>query len=168
MKVIQFIGYKNSGKTTLVCRLLQQLTAAGYIAGAVKHDSHQFEMDQPGKDTWRFREAGAQSVAITSAVQTAYIEQTRVSLSELVGRMGQSDYVLVEGFKEERYPKIVILKTPEQADLMAKSVNVQAVVLWKEMPELPTSLPRFHVNDTARLFDWLVKEDWGRLEEPSC
>ncbi|CAM3025676.1 molybdopterin-guanine dinucleotide biosynthesis protein B [Paenibacillus sediminis] len=160
MKVIQFVGYKNTGKTTLVCRLVNMLNHSGYKVGAIKHDAHHFEMDHPGKDTWNFREAGAQAVAITSKTQSAYLEETQVPLAELISRMEHMDYILVEGFKKESYPKIVIVKCADQAALVEQSEKVRAVVSWGEISEMPYSLPQFHIDETDKMFHWIINENW--------
>ncbi|GAA0324695.1 molybdopterin-guanine dinucleotide biosynthesis protein B [Bacillus carboniphilus] len=128
--VLQIVGYKNRGKTTLVCKLLEQLKTQGYRVGSIKHDAHQFEMDKPGKDTWKHREAGAETVAITSSTQTAIIIERPSSVQELLEKMGHLDFVLVEGFKNGPYPKITILKEKADKEMLQELTNVIGVASW--------------------------------------
>jgi molybdopterin-guanine dinucleotide biosynthesis protein B len=109
--VICFIGPKNSGKTTLLEKVIRELSTAGLRLAAFKHDAHEFQIDHEGKDSWRFAEAGADKVIISSATKTALVERHAVapSLESLVGRHARDvDLVLVEGYKASRFPKIVV------------------------------------------------------------
>ncbi|MFY0543629.1 molybdopterin-guanine dinucleotide biosynthesis protein B [Brevibacillus sp. H7] len=144
-RVVQFVGYSNSGKTTLLAKLIPGLEREGIRVGVIKHDGgHDFEWDQPGKDTYRFREAGASIVAIQSATKTAMVEQRPVPLQQLVKRMGEAgaDLVLVEGFKREGYPKLVMLRDPSDAELLDTLSDVVAVISREQFvhPVLPVFL----------------------------
>lgn len=150
--IVQIVGYKNSGKTHLVCRLIQSLVRLGYRVGTVKHDAHEFEIDQEGRDTWRHRAAGAEVVAITSPSQTAIVEQRPQTLSELVSRISGVDILLVEGFKMEDYPKIVLLRQPEDYVLTNQVSRVAAMAVsfpWQQQEALP--FPVFDRDDTEGL-----------------
>lgn len=156
--VLQLVGYSNSGKTTLLTKMILLLEQQGLRVGVIKHDGgHDFEWDTPGKDTWRYREAGASLVAITSQTKTAMIEQRPVSLSVLVERMAQAgaDLVLVEGFKKEAYPKLVLLREPEHMELLDVVTNVVAVVGWGEVDLV--GLPFFHVDDVRGIVKFVCK-----------
>lgn len=130
--VFQVVGYKNTGKTTLTCRLIRLLRKAGYTVGTIKHDAHDFEIDLPGKDTWQHREAGADAVAITSdgGGRTFLLEQRALALNELVGRMAHVDVVVVEGFKLETYPKIVMVRTASDLALIGQVTEPIAIAAW--------------------------------------
>ncbi|MED4604423.1 molybdopterin-guanine dinucleotide biosynthesis protein B [Paenibacillus validus] len=130
--VFQVVGYKNTGKTTLTCRLIRLFRAAGYSVGTIKHDAHDFEIDLPGKDTWQHREAGAEAVAITSdgGGRTFILEQRPLALNELVQRMAHLDIVVVEGFKSEDYPKIVIVREAGDLALIGRVSHPIAVAAW--------------------------------------
>lgn len=136
--VIQVVGMKNAGKTTLVCKLVEALAGKGLEVGTVKHDAHRFEMDHEGKDTWRHREAGASRVAISSEAQgqTCYIEQRYTPLSGILERMADLDVVVVEGFKSEGYPKIVIIRKPEHLELLGRLSPILAVASWLPAEEI--------------------------------
>lgn len=128
--VIQIVGYKNRGKTTLVCRLVENLLKKGYRIGTIKHDAHDFEIDVPGKDTWHYREAGAESVAITSKTKTAIIEQRPTPVNDLVNQMQHLDVVLIEGFKLGPFPKIVLIKEETDKLLLDELENVIGGASW--------------------------------------
>lgn len=130
--VLQIIGYKNSGKTTLITELIRRLKQAGYSVGTVKHDAHQFQMDYPGTDTWKHQEAGADVTAISSSNRSAILRNYPESLSMLLRQMSEVHIVLVEGFKQESYPKLVLLRTSEDFELLQMVSNPIAVILWPQ------------------------------------
>jgi molybdopterin-guanine dinucleotide biosynthesis adapter protein len=143
--IIQVVGYSNSGKTTLVCRMIQHLTSKGYKVGSIKHDAHDFEVDKPGKDTWKHREAGARVVAITSADKTAIIIQQHKSIEELLPHYERMDLVVVEGYKFAGYPKIVVIRKPEHEELLEKVTSVLAVAAWYPLENLPHK--QYEINE---------------------
>ncbi|WP_409342992.1 molybdopterin-guanine dinucleotide biosynthesis protein B [Paenibacillus sp. MBLB4367] len=152
--VFQVVGYKNTGKTTLICRLIEAFKAGGYRVGTIKHDGHDFRMDTPGTDTWKQRAAGADMVAITSAYQTAMIRSGPAELQELIDRMREADVILVEGFKAEHYPKIVLLKEPAHLELLDAVSRPLAAVCWYEREDAEggatieqAKVPRFLIDD---------------------
>lgn len=151
IRAVQIVGYKNTGKTTLLCGLISRLAERGYRVGTIKHDAHQFEIDCPGTDTWKLREAGAQTVAITSNNRTAIMEERHTSLDQLLGRLHSIDIVLVEGFKFEKYPKIVIVRSEEHLELVHQAANVIGIASWLPLevlrPQLNPFLPCFLIDD---------------------
>lgn len=130
MRIIQIVGYKNAGKTTLVCELVRQITARGLRVGTLKHDSHEFEPDVPNTDTWKHRQAGAALTAITSPTRTAWVEERPTLLEDLVSRFHEQslDYLLIEGFKSAQYPKVVLLRGEQDIELLSLN-NVRAVIV---------------------------------------
>lgn len=156
--VIQVVGYKNTGKTTLVEKLVRALTEAGYQVGTVKRDAHQFDVDHEGTDTWRHRQAGARMTAITSADRTAIMEEKHTPLDELLQRMGGMDIVIVEGFKQERYPKIVLVRSEEDLGLVSQLAEVKAIVSWLLPEPEERNIPVLGINDTEAIVRWL--RDW--------
>ncbi|WP_289137683.1 molybdopterin-guanine dinucleotide biosynthesis protein B [uncultured Brevibacillus sp.] len=154
--VMQLVGYSNSGKTTLLTKLIPLLERSGIRVGVIKHDGgHDFEWDQPGKDTWRYREAGASLVAITSKTKTAIVEQRPTQLAVLVERLTQAgaDLILVEGFKRESYPKLVLLRKPEDRELLQLVTNVCGIVSWGAIEQ--TGLPHFDINHIEAIVSFL-------------
>jgi molybdopterin-guanine dinucleotide biosynthesis protein B len=157
--VFQIIGYKNTGKTTLVCKLTEIFTEKGYKVGTVKHDAHLFDIDIPEKDTWKHRQAGAEIVAIASERRIAVIEERAVALEELVNRMKHVDIIFVEGFKNEVYPKIVMIKSEADLPLLERAENIAAAASWIDITY--TAAPVYHVDDVQGMVDQLLKSTQG-------
>lgn len=118
---MSFCGYSESGKTTLLAQVIPELRRQGLKVGVIKHDGHDFEMDHPGTDSWKFAAAGADVVAISSPAQTAYIEkrQQELTVRELIDRIRDVDCILIEGYKHEELPKILVSRKgiPAPADI---------------------------------------------------
>ena len=116
-RVVSFVGTSNSGKTTLLERVIGDLKQRGYRVGVVKHTYHEGKVDKPGKDTWRFSRAGCDVVALASPSQLALIERLDVEagLAEIVARLeGKVDIVLTEGYKELDTPKVLVRGEAEE------------------------------------------------------
>src|ERR1700712_568266 len=115
MRVIGLAGWSGAGKTTLVRRLIPALIARGLRVSTLKHAHHSFDIDQPGKDSWEHRQAGAHEVLVASSARWALMhelrDETEPGLATLLTRMCPVDLVLVEGFKRENHPKIEIFRT---------------------------------------------------------
>lgn len=148
--VIQIVGYKNSGKTTLVSHLVSALKKQGYQVGTVKHDAHHFKIDHMGTDTWQHRQAGADTVAITSDEQTAVLEQKPTSVRGLLERMGPLDFVLIEGFKTAPFPKIVMIKEEADQELLRQLENVIVAARWQTGPDVSFS-PVYAIDDIEQI-----------------
>ena len=110
MRVYGVTGWKNSGKTTLVERLVAEITGRGLAVSTLKHAHHAFDVDRPGKDSYRHRAAGARQVLVASSRRWALMSELRGApeppLAELLARLDPVDLVLVEGWKRDRHPKI--------------------------------------------------------------
>jgi molybdopterin-guanine dinucleotide biosynthesis protein B len=130
VRIIQVVGYKNAGKTTLMCTLVQGLTSQGLRVGTLKHDAHDFEPDIPGKDTWKHRQAGAHVTAMTSPSRTAWVQEQPTSLGQLVAQMAihDLDYLIIEGFKSAEYPKIVLIRGEQDAELLSLPNVIAAAI----------------------------------------
>ncbi|RXT05839.1 molybdopterin-guanine dinucleotide biosynthesis protein B [Ammoniphilus sp. CFH 90114] len=148
--VIQIVGYKNSGKTTTSCEMIRRFSELGWKVGSIKHDAHDFEVDYPGKDTWLHREAGAQIVAISSKDKTAIMEQQSSSLDDLLTRMSGVDLVIVEGYKFESYPKVVLLRNEGDLPLLDQANEIIAVSTW--FPYQHPILPVVEKDQYEQLF----------------
>jgi len=121
-----FVGWSDSGKTTLVTRLIQSLSETGLKIGAVKHHHKIFEIDHKGKDSWRFTAAGARKTVITGPHQTALVERTETqrSLEEIASSyLDDLDLVLVEGFKLAEIPKIEVQRPGIDRPLLTRHEN---------------------------------------------
>ena len=111
MKVIGIVGWSGSGKTTLLTRLIPLLRAEGLTVSTVKHTHHGFDMDRPGKDTYRHREAGAREVLVAAGSRWALLHEVagpEPGLPDLLTRLEPVDLVLVEGFKTHPFPKLEV------------------------------------------------------------
>ena len=114
MRVFGFAGWSGSGKTTLIERLIPRLTARGLAVSLVKHAHHQFDVDQPGKDSWRHRRAGCTEVLLTSRARWALLHELRgapePTLAESLARLSPCDIALIEGFKAAAVPKLEVFR----------------------------------------------------------
>lgn len=112
MKVIGLAGWSGAGKTTLLTRLIPFFTAQGLRVSVVKHAHHEFDVDIPGKDSWKHRQAGAAEVLVSSSRRWALMHELRGAdepeLPELLAKMSRVDLVLIEGFKREPHRKIEV------------------------------------------------------------
>src|SRR5216684_3398913 len=112
MRIFGLAGWSGSGKTTLMTTLIPEFVSRGVTVSTVKHAHHSFDIDQPGKDSWRHRQAGAREVMVSSARRWALMHELRgdaePSLDALVTRLSPVDVVIVEGFKRHPHPKLEV------------------------------------------------------------
>lgn len=108
--VVAISGIKNSGKTTLITKLIPVFKQRGYLVATIKHDGHEFEGDVEGTDTYRHTKAGAYGTAIFSKGQYVIKKQQSITEQELIPMFGEADVILLEGFKYSQYPKIEIIR----------------------------------------------------------
>jgi molybdopterin-guanine dinucleotide biosynthesis protein B len=157
-KVIGITGYKNSGKTTLVERLVRNLTARGYRIATVKHAHHAFEVDHAGRDSYRHRVAGAVEVAVVSRHLWATIrtlEAAEPSLADVLAAIGPADLVVVEGYKRDGYPKIEVRNLDlDQPPLDNDDASVVAVAA--SGPVNDVGVPVFSRDDVEAISDFVV------------
>ena len=164
MRVFGLAAWSGSGKTTLLTRLLPELTGRGLLVSTVKHAHHAFDLDQPGKDSWRHREAGATEVLIASGTRWALQHELRgaaePSLEELVGHMSEVDLLLVEGFKRHDHPKLEILRPSLGKELLHPSDPLICAIYAVEPLPAPLRaaipLPIYEEPDIAGLADLVI------------
>ena len=154
--VIGFSAYSGTGKTTVMESVIRLLTARGIRVGAVKHDRHGFDIDQPGKDSYRFSQVGAAEVVITSPEKTALVEQQGESLSDCLRRMENVDVILVEGFKHADIPRIGLCRKATGKGFTAPLDQFIAIATDDESVHAP--VPRFTLDDAEGLADFIAKE----------
>lgn len=158
--VFGIIGWKNSGKTGLVERLVAEISARGLAVSTIKHAHHGFDLDQPGTDSHRHRAAGAREVLIGSGTRWALMHELRGApepgLDELLTRLGPADLVLVEGFKREAHPKLEAHRAETGKPLIAaEDSSVLAVASDVPLPGLDR--PVLVLNDTAGIADFVLR-----------
>ena len=163
-----FAGWSGSGKTTLAEKIIQQAVLHHIRISTIKHAHHDFETDHEGKDSFRHRKAGAGQVLVASAKRTALItEKTQIEapeLSDLVGRLEACDWILVEGFKAEAFPKIEIYDSAlSEVPLCASDKNIIAVVTKTAIET--NGLPCFDRDDVAAIFAFL--QSYAKKINPS-
>ncbi|EFU41306.1 molybdopterin-guanine dinucleotide biosynthesis protein B [Paenibacillus vortex V453] len=154
MKIVQLCGYKNSGKTTLITALIPQLKQHGIRTAVIKHDAHGFDMDHEGTDTYKFREAGAEGIAIASPGRTAVMRETELGLESLIPLYMDFDMVLVEGYKKMAYPKLVLLRGLEDMMLLDQVEEIRGIVVRPEMLKEPSALHEIQQRLAVPLVTW--------------
>ncbi|MBA3004777.1 MAG: molybdopterin-guanine dinucleotide biosynthesis protein B [Desulfurivibrio sp.] len=154
--VIAFIGQPDSGKTTLLEKLIPELRRRGYRIGTIKHHVHAFEMDKPGKDTWRHKQAGASTVALSSPTGLGIIHDVDgdLSIEELVGRYyGDIDLVITEGYKRLGLPKIEVFRRALHGEPLPDRDKTW-VAMVSDAPG-PEDIPCFALDDIIGLANFL-------------
>jgi molybdopterin-guanine dinucleotide biosynthesis adapter protein len=169
MRIFGLAGWSGSGKTTLMTALIPEFVGRGITVSTIKHAHHAFDVDQPGKDSWRHRQAGASEVMVVSERRWALMHELRGArepgLDELVPRVTPVDLLLVEGFKHHRHPKIEIYRPSlGNPPLHPDDPYVVAVASDEELPGL--ALPRLPLGDPAAIADFILHYD-GRVRWPS-
>ncbi len=158
MRVLGIVGWSGSGKTTLLTRLIPLLRAEGLRVSTVKHTHHGFDMDRPGKDTYRHREAGAHEVLVAAGTRWALLHEVvgpEPELPELLARMQPVDLVLVEGYKSHNFPKLEVHRPvlrkppiwPHQPDIVAVATDAPLNTDRKLLP----------LNEPAAIVEWIRK-----------
>ena len=151
MKVIGIAGFSGSGKTTLIEKVIPELVKSGLRVSLIKHAHHEFDLDQPGKDSHRHRQAGATEVLVSSSRRWALMHELRgaaePSLQEQLKHLSPCDVVIVEGFKREPIAKVEVHRKGVDAPLLYP--NDRNVVAIATDEELDTALPQIDVNDAA-------------------
>jgi molybdopterin-guanine dinucleotide biosynthesis protein B len=160
MKVLGIVGWSGSGKTTLLVALLPLLRAQGLSVSTIKHTHHGFDMDRPGKDTYRHREAGAQEVLVASGTRWALLHEIQgeePTLPYLLTKLEPVDLVLVEGFKAHPFPKLEIHRPSlGKPPIWPDAPDIVAVASDEPLdPEGRTLLP---LNDAAAVTTWLLRQ----------
>lgn len=150
MRVIGVVGWKNNGKTTLVCKLIVHFRAMGLRVATVKHAHHSVDVDQPGKDTFRHREAGAGDVILATAKRWVHIhelveDEPEPPLDSLLDRLTDRDLVIVEGFKRFHHPKIEVHRRERATPLIATEDDTIVGIASNE--PLPIDRPVVGLDD---------------------
>ena len=154
MKIYGVTGWKNSGKTGLMERLVVEFNARGFSVSTIKHAHHSFDVDQPGKDSFRHRKAGAKEVLLASpnrfVLMNEFCGEEEPTLADLLPKLSSVDLVLIEGYKIDRHPKIGHRKTNAVAD------NTIRAVASNDNPSLDK--PVFDLDETGSIADFIQAE----------
>ncbi|QCT02819.1 molybdopterin-guanine dinucleotide biosynthesis protein B [Paenibacillus algicola] len=163
--ILQITGYKNSGKTTLISSLIPWLKQRGHRVAVIKHDGHDFQMDHTGTDTSCFIESGAEAALISSPFRMAVLRQRPMELEELIGEVDDCiDWIVVEGFKQECYPKLVLLSGFQDVSLVGGLSHILAVVVHPDMAKEPQRLQALQQEAEATV-PWFSREDRNHIFE---
>jgi molybdopterin-guanine dinucleotide biosynthesis protein B len=159
MKVIGLAGWSGAGKTTLLTRVIPQLQKQGLRVSVIKHAHHAFDVDVPGKDSWKHREAGAAEVLVSSSQRWALMHELRGAteprLPELLAKMSQVDLVVVEGFKREPHRKIEVYRAANEKPLLFP--DDPGIVGIATDTVVETALPTAHLDDIEAVAAMMLK-----------
>ncbi len=160
-RVFGLAGWSGSGKTTLLIELIPALIAMGLRVSTVKHAHHEFDVDQPGKDSWRHRKSGATEVMVASSVRWALMHEHRGArepgLQELLAKMTPVDLVLVEGFKGEDISKLEVYRpSVGKAPLYPEDPHIVALASDERLPA--TKLPQFSLDDVDSIARFILEQ----------
>jgi molybdopterin-guanine dinucleotide biosynthesis protein B len=166
MKVVAFAGYSGSGKTTLVEQLIVAMRLRGLRVSVVKHAHHNFDVDQPGKDSWRHREAGAFEVLVASdqrlVMQRTFEKPTVLSVHHLLAEVYEGvDWVLVEGFKQSDLLKIEVWRHASAQPVRYIDDDFVVAIATdspQDLPE-PTLRPLLDLNNPDAVCAWLIENE---------
>ncbi|WP_172295216.1 molybdopterin-guanine dinucleotide biosynthesis protein B [Pseudoruegeria sp. HB172150] len=159
--VFGIVGWKNSGKTGLMERLVTEIRGRGVSVSTVKHAHHSFDVDQPGKDSYRHRDAGAQEVLLASGRRWVLMHElrgaTEPTLEELLERLSPVDLVLIEGYKRDAHPKLEAHRSATGQLLIAtEDTSILAVASDADHPDL--NRPVFDLDDTISIADFVLEQ----------
>ncbi len=159
MKVFGIIGWKNSGKTGLMERLVSEITARGYSVSTIKHAHHTFDVDQPGKDSFRHRTAGASQVLLSSsrrwALMTEMKDDDEPGLDDLLKQLAPVDLVLVEGYKRDSHQKIEAHRAHTGQPLIAAD-DATVLAVASDATHRDLGVPVFDLNATSQIADFIL------------
>jgi molybdopterin-guanine dinucleotide biosynthesis protein B len=159
LKIFGFAGWSGSGKTTLIERLIPLVVARGLTVSLIKHAHHTFDVDQPGKDSYRHRHAGCSEVLVSSSRRWALMHELRGAaepgFEDLVAHVAPCDLLLVEGFKREKLSKLEVYREsvgeplihPHDPDVVAVASDAR----------VETRLPQFDLNDPPRIAEFMLR-----------
>ena len=155
------VGWKNSGKTTLMASLVRELTGRSFSVSVIKHAHERFDIDHPGRDLFKLRDAGAKQIALSSprrfALMRELCDEPELLLKEIRTYMGPCDLVLVEGFKREEFPKIEIRRNGAVSREPLHGNFPGIVAVASDEPDAEqASIPIFNLNQTNLIADFIL------------
>ncbi len=161
VKILSLVGYSDSGKTTLLVKIVTALKKRGYRIGTIKHDTHGFQIDYPGKDSYKHFQAGSDATMILSSTKLALVKRLTqsTSLDRIVRHyFADMDLVLTEGFKHDNKPKIEILRGKHiQTPLCLPKDKLIALVTNKPIGKEYDKIPKFKPDDIKQITDFIER-----------
>lgn len=160
--VLGIAAWSGTGKTTLLVQVLDQLAAAGYAVGVIKHAHHSFDIDHPGKDSYELRKAGARQMLVASRARVALVRERaneqEPRLDELLAMLDQDalDFILVEGFKAERFPKIEIQRPGLGLPPLFPADSSVVAIATDGPLSVATTLPLLDLNRPRQITDFIL------------
>ena len=160
MKIFGIAGWKNSGKTTLVEKIIRDLVNRGYTASSIKHAHHEFEIDKEGKDSYRHRKAGASQVIVSSEnlwamISTQAYEKDK-ALEKLLGKLDSVDFVIVEGYKSEKHPKIECYRLGCPKEPLIES-DASIIGIVHDLKDFHSEQEQFKFNEIKKIVDFIER-----------
>ena len=156
--IISIVGRSNSGKTTLIVKLVKELKLRGFKVATIKHSHHNFELDTEGKDSWLHTQAGANAVVVASQNMIGIMRQSpkELPLTEIINTYLQDvDIIIVEGYKTESIPKVEVFRSEISTEPVCKDDKNLIAVVGDKNPSI--GVPFFHINDkTYTIIDFLL------------
>ena len=153
--IYQFVAWSGTGKTTFLEKLVRELKKRGMKVGVYKHDGHDFEIDRPGKDSWRMTQAGADVTVLSSAEKAVIMENRPVSPEDLTDRIDGVDIILIEGYKSGPWRKIGLFRKGIGKGLPVQAEECLAVITDADCPGTER---RFGFSDVSETADFLQQD----------
>ena len=163
--MISVVGKSDSGKTTLLEKLIRELTLRGYRIGSIKHDAHSFEIDREGKDSWRHKQAGAVLTLISSPSKIAMVVDSDHdhTLDELREKfISNVDLILTEGYKRENLPKIEVVRSSLRREMLCTGDD-NLIAIAGDPTEVPDGIPVFDLDDPSLLATFIEQKFLGKI-----
>ena len=155
--IVSIVGRSNSGKTTFVVKLIAELTERGFRVGTIKHDVHGFEMDRPGKDSWRHKQAGARTTIISSPNQIGMVKDVDYDHQpeELIPFLLMMDIIITEGYKRSQLPKLEVFRAEiHEAPFCNGDPNLLALI---SNDPIDLGVPRFSSEEIEEVTEFLIE-----------
>ncbi len=156
--VVGLVGTSNSGKTTFLVKIIEELKQRNFKVATIKHHDHEIDIDKPGKDTWRHTQAGADQVALITSNKAAIFYQYKENtcIEAVIQKLSGVDIIIVEGFKYGNFPQIEIIRKEVRTEIISNPKNLFAVASDFELPSIP--VPVFEINDIKGIADLIEKK----------
>lgn len=159
--IIGIVGWKNSGKTTLAVRLVEEFSGRGYRVATVKHAHHNLRLDDDDTDSARHRRAGARQVAVVSSQRWALMTEDpggpEIDFSDVIARLDPCDLIIVEGYKSQPIPKIEARRQESAPGARLSEQDERVIAVAADYDISDTSLPVFELDDVAKIADFIVE-----------